>query len=941
MLHLNKKLILLFLAGCTPYAFAAEMPEVKQNVVEDEENKANSIKVENYTLKHSKKKVNNDVDDFEDIEEEVQDEVESISKKLDGNTFIACMILSNSPAAVIKKNQNPLKKTPNVQHEGGHATYKRYVIGNYKNTGIIAKQGHKLAHKLGYHIIQTTPSHIGLSVCQLLAYNKQVNKLFHITTNKAICTKCHYILTKIIGYNKKIEHKEDGCNNQELPWPIPEAAENYINAYIIKSKRPLQITESILKELASKDDVINKLKKETEDLKEALKKQEQKTAKELEDFKIILDLKIEDCKKELADKDDVINKLEKDKEDLKEALKKQEQKTAKELEDCKIILDLKIENYKKELADKDDVINNLEKDKEDLKEALKKQEQKTAKELEDYKIILDLKIEDCKKELAVKDDVINNLEKDKEDLEMEIATKDEGCNILKKEKEDLKEALKKQEQKTAKELEDCKKDLADKDDVINNLEKDKEDLKEALKKQEQKTAKELEDFKKELAAKDDVINKLKKDKEDLELEIATKDESSNILKKEKEDLQKVSKELEDYKIILDLKIEDCKKELAAKDDVINNLEKDKEDLEMEMATKDEDCNILKKEKKGLELELAAKDDAINNLEKDKEDLEMEIATKDEGSNILKKEKADVEKALQESRDLVQTILAQKKEVEQKVEEMKYEAEEKEEKIFSFEAPKKLADNEVLFQQKLKENKCEGGNWYKENIPKDLAGIRKAYPLMQEEGHKQAALRISHGLAVLPDYVGDDFYVKVQYWSCKLYDLQKKVTPPAAKQLVCSFKKYLEDEANTYCPYHGKKVSPLPAPTSTLENPNWKARLAYAQKGWTHHDAKDKAEFVVRFLGSGSKWYKQWIQEEMEGLQQAYPKLQAQQHKKEALDLFIALSEIHRFEHFAFLFEYMKVQNRLLELTGTVGHITKNVIVYTHSNFVYCFCWKHS
>ena len=569
MLHLNKKLVLLFFACCTPYAFAAEMPEAKE--VEDEENKANSIKVENYTLKHSKKKVNNDVDDFEDIEEEVQDEVESIANKVKDNAIIACIIVSNSPALPMKKGSNIVEKTTIDHDKGGQATYKRYVIGNYRNTGIIAKQGHKLAHKLGYHIIQTTPSHIGLSLCQFLAYNKQVNKLFYITTNKTICTKCHYILTKIIGYNKKIEHKEDGCDKKELPWPIPAAAANYINEYILKYKRPLQVTESILKEFASKNDAIN---------------------------------------------------------------------------------------------------------------------------------------------------------------------------------------------------------------------------------------------------------------------------------------------------------------------------------------------ILKKEKEALELEMEAKDDVINNL---------------------KKEKADVEKALKESRGLVQTILEQKKEVEQKVEEMKHEAEEKVLQLLSVHGLQQLAANEALFQQELKDKKCNDGDWYKENIPKDLASIRKVYPLIQQGAHKQAALAISYGLATVPDYEELDFYVKVQYWSCKLYDLQKKVTPPAAKKLLCSLSWYLEEDAKAWCPYHGKKVSPLPAPTSSVKNPNWKARLAYAQKGWAHHNAKSNNAW-------GLVWYKKWIQKEMEGLQQAYPKLQAKQHKKEALDLFIALSEIHRFEHFAFLFQYMKVQKCLLELTGRVGHMVKDDIVYTKSMF---------
>ena len=383
-----------------------------------------------------------------------------------------------------------------------------------------------------------------------------------------------------------------------------------------------------------------------------------------------------------------------------------------------------------------------------------------------------------------------------------------------------------------------------------------------------------------------------------------------------------------------------RKELAVKGNMLANRDKQvvllKNQLEAKqealnaktqtIANRDSQIVLLRNQLETKQETLTA---TIHRLQQKEAALQKQIEEKDNFINALKKEKADVEKALKESRGLVQTILTQKKAAEQKVEEMKHEAEEKEEKIFFLEAPKQLAANETLFQQKLKDKKCKGGNWYKENIPKELAGIRKAYPLMQQKAHKQAALEVSHGLATLPEYAGKDCYVKHQYWSCKLYDLQKKVTPSAAKQLVCSLKSRLAHDAKNHCPHHGKKVSPLPAPTSTLDNPNWKARFAYAQKGWTHHDAKENVGFVIGLLGGGGRleWYKKWIQKEMKGLQQAYPKLQAKKHKKEALELFIALSEIHRFEHFAFLFEYMKVQNRLLELTGTVGHITKNVIVY--------------
>ena len=281
------------------------------------------------------------------------------------------------------------------------------------------------------------------------------------------------------------------------------------------------------------------------------------------------------------------------------------------------------------------------------------------------------------------------------------------------------------------------------------------------------------------------------------------------------------------------------------------------------------------------------------------------------------------------------LLPQKKIAEQKAEKVKHDAEEKKEIVSPADASKQLADNEALFQQKLKENQCAGGHWYKNNMSHELVSIRKAYPLMQQAAHKKAALDISHGLATLPDYAGDDFHVKHQYWSYKLYDLQKKVSPSAAKQLVCSLKTDLEYGVKEYSPYHGKKVSPLPTPTSTVDKPNWKARFAHAQKGWTHHNVESKN-------AQGLNWYKKRIQEEMEGLQKAYPKLQAQQNKKEALELFIALSEIHRFEHAAFLFQYLNIQHRLLELTGKVGHVINNDIVYTKTRFVRSYVgWEHN
>ena len=140
------------------------------------------------------------------------------------------------------------------------------------------------------------------------------------------------------------------------------------------------------------------------------------------------------------------------------------------------------------------------------------------------------------------------------------------------------------------------------------------------------------------------------------------------------------------------------------------------------------------------------------------------------------------------------------------------------------------------------------------------------------------------------------------------------------------------DAKYYCPYHGKKTSPLPAPVSTLDSPNWKNRFAYAQKGWRHHDAKSLS------TGSwGISCYKTRIEKNMKGIQKVFLKLQTKQQRQEALAIFINLSEMHRFKHTNFLFRYIEAQYRLLELSRSVGNIGR--LLYNDGCW-YANGWKH-
>ena len=642
-----KKIVsLAFLAACGPYFHAAQQPEEKKDVIEEES-------VKDYTLKHVKKNINNQVDDFGELIEDTKDNLDTLYNKAKDNHMLMCVALSNQSKLKNKlhkacqENQVDLTQGLKVRGEK-QAVCTKYVIDG--TTGLLGKKAHKLAHNLGFHIIQTAPAHIIPALCQFLQISEQKYVLY-LAISKPICTKCYYLLQEVIGYNQPVAHQQDGCQGTAFTWPMPPMAMAYVNGRVLAASKPLEVMETVLYNLAGMST--------------------------------------------------------------------------------------------QSLQAKEQVIAAL------------------------------------RKELAVKGKMIVNRDKQVALLQSQLASKVQT--------------------------------------------------------------------------------------------IANRDSQIVLLR--------------------------------------NQLQEKQETLIAKKHTITQQAS-----------QMAARERTLNTLQHKEAAWQKQIALKDNFINALQQEKADLEKSLKESRELVKTILAQKKEAEQRVEAIQDSVEEKKEIVPHVDAFKQLADNEALFQQKFKEKKCTSGDWCKNNISKDLASIRKVYPLMQQEVHKQAALKISHGLATLPDYTGNDFYVKVEYWSCKLYDLQKKVAPSAAKKLVCSLKEDLEYAAKEYCPYHATKVSPLPAPTSTVDNPNWKARFAYAQKGWTHHNAKSKNSYVLNL-------YKKKRKEEMEGLQKAYPKLQAQQHKKEALELFIALSEMHQFEHVAFLFQYMNIQHRLLELTGKVGYIVKNDIMY--------------
>ena len=252
MPYLKKKIALLFLAGYIPYAFAAKMPEETK-----EETVTKDRAVENYTLKHAKKNINNNVDDFEELEEDLKDSLQSIHQRAGSTQVLMCVILSNVTCLpkpkVLKKNQQQegIKEEGNVyltnhykQHTQG--MYKKYTLAS--TTGLLDEQAHKLTHKLGIHIVQTNPSHIIPALCQFIQINPEKHVIY-LALNAPICSQCHYLLKEIIGYTREVKYQKDGCQDKAFVWPMPKLAMDYVNACILASKKPLEVTERVLHKL--------------------------------------------------------------------------------------------------------------------------------------------------------------------------------------------------------------------------------------------------------------------------------------------------------------------------------------------------------------------------------------------------------------------------------------------------------------------------------------------------------------------------------------------------------------------------------------------------------------------------------------------------------------------------------------------------------------------
>ena len=250
-------------------------------------------------------------------------------------------------------------------------------------------------------------------------------------------------------------------------------------------------------------------------------------------------------------------------------------------------------------------------------------------------------------------------------------------------------------------------------------------------------------------------------------------------------------------------------------------------------------------------------------------------------------------------------------------------------------------NNVLSYKRLKDQ------FYLDKLPTNLQSIAQVYPTLSEDRHKAELLHISSGFAHLPYYEGKEFYIKLEYWSCKLFMLNKQI----GGKLVYTLPNELLHEATNYCwktdyPAHleydkgmqiakhwciitihcnlpnelGKQIQHYLTEPPQPIHADFDQYLQLFKKGLAKYNVKSSE-------ARGYNYYKNNIEENIRGLKKAYPKLTYEKLQKEAISIAHQLSQQYKNQHLFFLLNFLNAQNRLIRLKKLANKATKNDIYY--------------
>ena len=212
-------------------------------------------------------------------------------------------------------------------------------------------------------------------------------------------------------------------------------------------------------------------------------------------------------------------------------------------------------------------------------------------------------------------------------------------------------------------------------------------------------------------------------------------------------------------------------------------------------------------------------------------------------------------------------------------------------------------------------------WYFENLFQELERITKIYPRISQDSHKAALLQIACGLAFLPHYKDTEFYIKVQYWSCKLLVLREQLV----YQPSCILANYLTYDAQHYCCW--KITNPPEKPIAEEEKNDYGDNIDNYLAVFNLYSNEKRFKWELSY---GYDYYTNHIKKSLRGLEKAYPHLHDPVDQKEAIYIAGQLAQSYdNKQNLPFLLHYLTCQNRLVNLrySGKTKDIDLHATIY--------------
>lgn len=88
-----------------------------------------------------------------------------------------------------------------------------------------------------------------------------------------------------------------------------------------------------------------------------------------------------------------------------------------------------------------------------------------------------------------------------------------------------------------------------------------------------------------------------------------------------------------------------------------------------------------------------------------------------------------------------------------------------------------------FQQAVKHYDMKNNNWYIKNVEKEIQGVQKAYPNIQNSDLQKESLQIARHLAIIPQFEGFDFLLHYMELQNRLLEFKLSVVGDMAKSSI--------------------------------------------------------------------------------------------------------------------------------------------------------------